>query len=592
VPVVVVLCVGLVASACRPRFPGHGPHPAVRLTERQTPASVDRFGRFEATADLSPAPLNPFDPAQADVAAVFVDPHGTRHRAIGFWYQAYTRELAGRREQLTPSGTPVWMVRFSPIEAGRWRWWWEARTPEGATQTRPRSLVVAPSAAAGFIRRSPIDARDLVHDDGSPYFAVGENLSWSDPRGTYAYESWLGRLAAQGANYARLWMPSWGFGLEWSDTGLGNYTNRLDRAWQLDTVMDDAAQQGIAVELSLLNHGAFSTVTNPEWAANPYNQANGGPLATPAEFFTSPVARQLFTQRLRYIVARWGYATNLLDWELWNEVDLTDGYRSDDVAAWHRDMAAELHRLDPAQHMVSTSFAIFVSDDTVWREPALDFTQLHFYSRLPTQILPNLAQNIATWVPDRIADYQRPVLFAELGVDATGGEQTRAADPEGIGVHDGLWAAPMAGSFGTAMTWWWDTLVDVEPDRYYPMFGSVARFLAGVDWDQEQFAPVVGSASSAATARPLVTRGLVGVNRALVWVKDDAYQWYAPARVPIGDGVVTLDGLGVGPWCGSWWDTWAGQETGAPVRVDGGAPVALTAPAFTGDVALRLARCA
>ena len=35
------------------------------------------------------------------------------------------------------------------------------------------------------------------------------------------------------------------------------------------------------------NHGAFSTVFNSEWATNPYNAANGGPLATPAEFFTN-----------------------------------------------------------------------------------------------------------------------------------------------------------------------------------------------------------------------------------------------------------------------------------------------------------------
>ena len=196
------------------------------------------------------------------------------------------------------------------------------------TWTAPRPLRVGPSARPGFIRRSTKDARYLVHDDGSPYFAVGENLAWYDKRGTYAYDSWLARLAAQGATYARLWMPSWAFGIEWSDTGLGDYTDRLDHAWQLDAVMDTAADQGIAVELSLLNHGAFSTAFDSEWASNPYNVANGGPLATPADFFTSPVARRLFEQRLRYIVARWGYTTNLLDWELWNEADLTDGYAS------------------------------------------------------------------------------------------------------------------------------------------------------------------------------------------------------------------------------------------------------------------------
>jgi hypothetical protein len=332
-------------------------------------------------------------------------------------------------------------------------------------------------------------------------------------------------------------------------------------------------------------------VFNAQWSANPYNAANGGPVATPGAFFTDPSARALFARRLRYVVGRWSAATNLLAWELWNEVDLTGGYRSADQVAWHREMAAVLRALDPADHLVSTSFSIFTNDDAVWRVAGLDFTQLHFYSRIPVQILPNLAANIATWVPERITDFRRPVLFAELGVDAAGPAETRAVDPEGIGIHDGLWAAPMAGSFGTAMTWWWDNLIDVEPDRYYPMFGSVARFLADVRWDRERFAPAFAYTASPVTGRPLVGRGLVGDTTVLLWVKDDAYQWTAPARVEIPDGLVALAGLRPGAWRGGWWDTWAGAPVGEPVSVTGGAPVLLRPPAFTGDVALRLDRC-
>ena len=306
--VIVAVVLGLVPTACRPGWAGHahGHHPAVRLAAAAAPRSVARFDRFQATATLTPEPQNPFDPAQADVHAVFVDPSGGQHRSIAFWYQPYERALVNGREQLTKTGTPSWMVRYTPPRPGLWHWWWEARTPKGTTWSAPRTLHVDPGERPGFIRRSTADERYLVHDDGSPYFAVGENLAWYDKRGTYAYDSWLGQLAAQGANYARLWMPSWAFGIEWSDTGLGDYTNRLGQAWQLDTVMDTAADRGIAVELSLLNHGAFSTAFDSEWAANPYNAANGGPLATPAEFFTSPEARRLFEQRIRYIVARSG----------------------------------------------------------------------------------------------------------------------------------------------------------------------------------------------------------------------------------------------------------------------------------------------
>ena len=125
---------------------------------------------------------------------------------------------------------------------------------------------------------------------------MGENLSWYDGRGTTAYDDWLARLAAEGANYVRLWMPSWAFGIEWGENGLGDYGERLDRAWQLDHVLERAEAHGIYVMLCIQNHGPFSLDTNTQWADNPYNAANGGPLEEPSEFFTDPEARRLFEQ--------------------------------------------------------------------------------------------------------------------------------------------------------------------------------------------------------------------------------------------------------------------------------------------------------
>jgi hypothetical protein len=101
-------------------------------------------------------------------------------------------------------------------------------------------------------------------------------------------------------------MPSWAFGLEWitrgtdgsvSSSTLGNYGARLDRAWQLDYVIELARQHGIMVMLSIQNHGPFSLTSNPEWNDNPYNAANGGPLQSPRDFFTSDEAQQLFKRR-------------------------------------------------------------------------------------------------------------------------------------------------------------------------------------------------------------------------------------------------------------------------------------------------------
>jgi hypothetical protein len=92
--------------------------------------------------------------------------------------------------------------------------------------------------------------------------------------------------------------------------------------------------------LCLENHGAFSLTHDSEWADNPYNAANGGPLAHPADFFTHEEARRLFEPGLRYVMARWSASGIVLGWELWKEVDLVTNPDAPDVIAWHREMAA------------------------------------------------------------------------------------------------------------------------------------------------------------------------------------------------------------------------------------------------------------
>jgi len=562
-------------------------HP-LQITDLNAPEHARRFQRFESTAAITPVPANPFDPAQIDVEGVFKK-HGHTYQVPGFLYQDYRRRLVHGHESLKPRGGPVWKVRFAPPAVGTWTWHWEVRTPQGTVRTRSRPLTVGPSRGPGYLRRSTKDPRYLVFDDGSPYLGVGENVGWYDQRGTFAYDQWYARLAAHDANYARLLMTSWSFGIEWNDTGLGNYRNRLSRAWQLDRVVQDGEHRGIYQVISLLTQVEFSTVFSSRWADNPYNVANGGPLASPTEFFTNARAKELFAQRLRYIVARWGYSTHVLAWEFWNEVDLTDGYDSATVATWTREMSDELHRLDVASHLITTS-TLAADDPAILSESDLDYTQIHFYARnaaAQPATGANLARLVTALTGERRRANGRPVLFAELGVDSRDPSETRRADPSGIGIHDGLWAGALSGGLGTAMTWWWDNLINTDPNRYYPMFGSISHFLKSVRWDREGFTTPAASVDS--KSRPLVVYGLAGRQTILVWVKDDAYQWYSPKRVDVRDASITIDHLAPGKWCGTWWDTWAGRPVGKKWTVAGGRGVVTrTAPSFVGDVALRL----
>ena len=553
--------------------------PVGAVAARQPRAEqVAQWSRFEATYVPPTTPANPFDPEEIDVRAEFSGPGPTHREVLGFWFQDYERSLVNGRERLTPLGDPAFRIRFTPERAGQWRWRWVIRTP-GHVDVQPwQRLRVSHARDHGFLRVSERDPRMLAFDDGSPYFAVGENTGWYDQRGTYAYDDWFGQLAAQDANFGRLWMSSWAFGIEWKDTGLGNYTNRLDRAWQLDQVVDEAERQDIYVMLALLNHGAFSRFFNSEWADNPYNVANGGPLNAPVDFFTDATARRLFEQRLRYIVARWGSSTHVMAWELWNEVDLTLA-PSASITAWHAEMAAELRALDPYDHLVTTSHALFPNDPAVWQNGGVDFTQLHFYAdQIPA--FARVSRTVTSFTRDRLAQTGKPVLFGELGIDSRGPVETVQNDPEGIGVHDGLWAGVVSGGIGTAMPWWWDSVIAGDPQRYYPMFGSVARFVDGVQWDREAF--TTSTATVSGGTRPVVPLGLQGKRSLLLWLKDDTFQWNTPQDADITGATLQLPGR----WCGDWYDTWTG-EWQAPVKFRD----RVTVPTFRRDIALRARQC-
>src|SRR5690606_5542627 len=154
--------------------------------------------------------------------------------------------------------------------------------------------------------------------------------------------------------------------LEWSSgqwsgwySGLGKYSQRA--AGLLDSVLNESERQGIYMQLVLHHHGQVSTGTNAEWNSNgsdnpgnPYNAANGGPCATAADFFTNANAKAYQKKMYRYIVARWGYSTNVLSWELFNEVQFTNGTDAG-IDSWHDEMSQYIKALDVHKHIITTS---------------------------------------------------------------------------------------------------------------------------------------------------------------------------------------------------------------------------------------------
>ena len=279
--------------------------------------------------------------------------------------------------------------------------------------------------------------------------------------------------------------------LEWSHqhwtgyfTGVGHYS--LEMGWKLDRIVEAAERNGIGIQLVLQHHGQFSTTTNANWNQNPYNAANaredGGFLQTPKAFFSSPKAIRLTKDKYRYIVARWGYSRAILAWELFNEVQFTDGWRQSrtDVVNWHQTMSDYIADIDPHNHLITTS-----SDaegfEALWRQESIDIIQVHHYGGETIGFFANAMK--------RLAHHGKPIVMGEFGAGQTAGvgvpechvdrmpppfqEQLR----DGLVLHNGIWSAFHVRS--SAHLWWWDCYI--EALDLFDAFSGLVHYAAGED---------------------------------------------------------------------------------------------------------------
>jgi hypothetical protein len=261
----------------------------------------DRTKPIELSLAGIPAVANPFDPAQADLWASIVTPDKKQYEVPLFWYQEYRSTVNGNSPWSTAVGEPGWRLRFRSDQIGTHEVTLRG-VVNGSNVSAPTYSVTTEVKHSSQIQ---INGRGFQRDN-APFVPIAYNIAWANRHEEKAkYEKWFKAASAGGVNVARVWMAAWDMGIEWIDTGLGDYTKRLSNAWALDQVFEIGAKYDVSIDLVLINHGAFSESTNPEWFGNPYNAQNGGPLKSPAEFATNEVAKKFWERRLRYIAARY-----------------------------------------------------------------------------------------------------------------------------------------------------------------------------------------------------------------------------------------------------------------------------------------------
>ena len=460
--------------------------------------SLPKLNKLELTVNLTASYTNAYDYDDIVVQCIFIAPSGKKDTVDGFFMQDYILAANG---SLTATGTGDFKVRYAPNEAGSWSYDISCTSTGGTGGYPTQRFECTASSEAGFIRKNATNY--LNFDNGSQYIPVGENIGWQNNNVVTDYTNWVGNLTANGGNFIRVWMSSWAFGLEWKNntngfSGLKKY--KQASAYYFDWLLDYCRQKNVYVMATLNNHGQVSTGVNPEWTNNPYNTANGGPAANTWDFFTDVTAKNLHKNRLRYIIARYGYSQNIQSWELFNEVDWTDQFdtRKAAVKNWHEEMANYIKSKDVNKHLVTTSYAKDANDPAAWNIANIDFSQTHYYVDAP-----NIENTIAAGVDHYLATFQKPTFNGEFGLGPDGSVLS-VNDPSGIHVHNALWGTSFSGALGTGLTWWWDNYI--APKNLYYHFKPLSALLNSIPFVNDDYkkttATITGGGAADASIVP------------------------------------------------------------------------------------------
>ena len=448
----------------------------------QNSSTIGRYTKYELTFTLSRTYTNPFEPCEVDVMVTFHQPDGTDVNIPGFYYRVYTPS-GSNPETYPPAGAGAisWKARFAPSQLGSYTCDIKVKDVDGtATATTAGSFTCQESGKKGFIKVDPNNDEFLKYDNGDTCLNIGQNIGWN-LGGIYGWNNYLVKLHNAGANWVRLWSCHYGsdmgVALEWKIgiwgttyfQGVGKPS--LQTSLRMDRYVEIAEQNGIAIQFALQHHGQVSSDTDADWNDNPYNANNsGGFLSDPCKYFTDANAIKLTKNKYRYIVARWGYSPAIYAWELFNEVQWTNGWKKEqaNVVAWHNTMASYIRSIDAFKHPVTTS-SHGSGFENLWNLPDINLVQNHYYGNDTIRTFEQTALSLA--------DFNKPVLMAEFGLGG-GPEGSTQPEPyatqlkEGLEMHNGIWAAFFAKS--SAHLWWWDNYID--PCNLYGVYTPLAIY--------------------------------------------------------------------------------------------------------------------
>jgi hypothetical protein len=274
------------------------------VTSLAADKTVPKYQRFEAAFESSATYANP--PQEASLTVTFTPPQGDKLKVPGFW-----------------DGGKTWKVRFAPTQVGKWKFDTACSDAanKGLHQQSGEFTVTAATGQTALAQHGPIrvahDGRYLIHEDGTPFFWVGDT-AWNGPllSSTAEWNQYLKERTRQKFNAVQ-WVTT-----QWRASPDGDAKKQPAYTGTDKITINTAFFQRLDEKVEAMDKAGVVSVPVLLWAIN----AGANPKVNPGVSLPEDQAILL----ARYMVARWG--GNAVAWILAGDAD----YRGDKAEKWKR----------------------------------------------------------------------------------------------------------------------------------------------------------------------------------------------------------------------------------------------------------------
>jgi mannan endo-1,4-beta-mannosidase len=415
-----------------------------------------------------------------------------------------------------------------------------------------------------------------VTESGDAWTPVGHNssIAWPDLGGLFrrvnsgAVARHLDLLVEHGVTCLRLMLEYCHHDHRYFEQPAGRFKPLMVQYW--DDLIAMCEKRGLRLLLT-----PFDTFWMwLRWDSHPYNARNGGPCEDRGRLLLCRRTRDAIKNRLAFATERWGGSGVVFAWDLWNEIHPSYAGNSaecfadfvDDVGGFLRAHEMRVHgRAHPQTVSVFSPHMTLDSRiaETVFRHPALDFANTHFYEEgtiddpgdtvAPAVAAAKLTRRAIAEMP-----HLRPFFDSEHGPIHTYKDRHRTL-PEAFDdeyFRHMQWAHFACGGAGGSMRW---------PNRKPHV---LTRGMHRAQLALSKFLPLIGWTTF--RRRPLCfhDRHIFGCGddaQAVVWVlRADTIgpTGMLDPRAPEREVVVRLANLGPGAYRVTTWNTTEGEVAG------------------------------